>query len=257
MKRLFISLALVTAPIIFGNETTLPKDLKIAANEIPGFNTTDGKGLYLDFYRELYAEDNVTVSYRTCPVKRCNELVKNGEADVALELFENELDYLVFPSYPMSVIRLFATFRKDKFTWQGPETMKDKRTSWLRGYDLHKAIIVPMKWQEVDKISQGIDLVLRGRMDFYLDDINLINDYLKEPKIAKDAPLLGHGSATQFFLFPGFTSSPRGKALLEIYNKRLPNYVKSGKLKALYNKYGYADLYAALSREILDRSGGK
>jgi polar amino acid transport system substrate-binding protein len=242
------------APLMAMEGNSQPKELRIAANEIPGFNTADGKGIYLDFYRELYAAEQITVSYRTCPVKRCNELVKIGEADATLELFEHEIDALVFPKYPMSVIRLFATFLKDKFTWNGPAVMKDRKTTWLRGYDLHTAIPVPMKWSEVDTIGQGIGLVLLGRVDFYLDDVNLINDFLKEPKHQKDAPKLAQGSATQFFLFPGFTKSARGEALRDVFNRQLPSYVTSGKLKALYTKYGYLELYNLLSAEITQRS---
>ena len=250
--RLFLmGLLLSHNPIFANNQGSL---LKIASPTWPGSVNKDGTGTYLELFRTIYAPSAINIVHVNVPQLRDNEMVERGLAEVTFDLFEGESPKMSFPFFPMSAIIGTAVFLKERTTWEGEKSVTDKRVAWILGYDLHKIIPFPVKMYEVGDISQGIDMVMAGRQDFYVDEDTAIKDYFAKNKDKDKAERLGTAKLYTSILFPGFSQTEKGKAFKVLYEKRMIELLKAGTLEAIYKKDKPPEIFNELKAELEKRA---
>jgi polar amino acid transport system substrate-binding protein len=121
--------------------------------------------------------------------------------------------------------------------WQGYESLSNKRVGWIRGYyfNLFFDKKVPIQLLEVSNLTQCINLIKSGRLDFCMDGmLNGLHPIAKEMQLNKE-----EFKIETLYLEPSFIrflDIPRSKKIIALYDKRMDTLYKSGELASLYKK---------------------
>lgn len=202
----------------------------------------DGTGLFFEIVRAAYARTDVRMTHVIVPWKRAISMVKHGDADAMLCVWKEHADEygLVVPRYPMFVEHTACVFPAErKGRWRGIESLAHQRIIWLRGYDYHATTHlgeVPMEWSEVDDYDQAWGMLKRDRVDYYIDALIDIDQYVAENHIPLDQYeiriLWGQNA------YVAFTDAPSSPPLMDQFDKWIRAIFDSGELKAIYEKWG-------------------
>lgn len=217
------------------------RTIRIVTPSWEGQTGKDGTGLFFDIVRSVYEPVGIKMRYEFVPWKRAEKMLSSKEADAMLDVHrQNVGDEMLMPKYPMVVDYVVAVFKKGRFGWKGPESLSGKNAIWLRGYDLHKNPNMKGvnfgKREEVDEYRQAWGMLERDRTDVYLEVLVDVQAYISKNKIDmapyQTETLWGEKG------YMAFSKSEKSEKLIRIYDKRIIELFKSGKLKALFEKWG-------------------
>ncbi len=202
-----------------------------------GFTSADGQGLYHDLMRAIYGPGGNTVRHLEVPAKRGLIMVREGTVDIYTCQSE-PMDGLQLAAEPMYEGEFHAFFRKDAFPyWDGVSTMANRRTVWRLGYYSPQDIPVPVQYSETTTGAEALERVVLGGADFYVDDLNLIQESMraiKTPLVQNDFRIESIGFRQYF---PVFSISERGQKLRTIFEQGMRSLAEQGKLAPIYEKW--------------------
>ena len=224
------------------------KTIHIVADEWPGFTQSDGNGFYFELIRKIYQPLGYDIRFKILPFRRAASQINQGSADILLveehvsKLASNELyiaEDLRSPRYPMDNSIVTALFLKQSnISWQQIKDQQRYHLSWIRGYGYGSSLAVNHhKVTLVGNTKQGLQLLVSGRIDCYLDDLTDINTNEIIAQFDKD--LIKYEVVNIRPLYPLFYNSPRGKHLLKLYDQSMEQLIQSGEI---YNIYLAANL---------------
>lgn len=239
MKATILSLLLCILPgTLLAQEI---KTLKIATESWAGYTEKDGSGVFFDITNAIFSPHGFEISIEFVPYKRALRLLEEHRADAMYGTYsekEENKAYIITPNYPIDTETTVAMFkRNEQVKWDGPRSLLRYKSGWVRGYDYHEAIAVQPGFTEVTDTAQGLSMLQSGRFDIYLNPrIELLSSLQSEPKLDQSdyqiETILING------LYMAFAKSERSRQLTAIYDQEFPNLLKSGKLKAIFSKYG-------------------
>ncbi|MDP3429606.1 MAG: transporter substrate-binding domain-containing protein, partial [Desulfomicrobium sp.] len=202
-----------------------------------GFTSADGQGLYHDLMRAIYEPGGKTVRHLEVPAKRGLIMVREGAADI-YTCRPQAVAGLQLAAEPMYEGEYHAIFRKSAFSdWDGTNSMANKRVVWRLGYYAARDFSVPIQSSETHSGVEALERVVRGGADFYVDDLHLINESIRSSKTPLDENEFRIESVGFRQYFPAFTDSPRGRELLETFERGMRNLSAQGKLAQIYAKW--------------------
>jgi polar amino acid transport system substrate-binding protein len=200
----------------------------------------DGTGLYFDILRSVYGPVGVTLKYQIVPWRRAVEMVKQHQADALLGGYYIPPDKGedLFPTYPIGGEILAALSKRGAVShWEGYESIAGKVVVWIRGYNYHRYFNAEVDGREIDQEAQGWKLVESGRADFYVENINFLNRYLRNTGVDK-AKFDIHVLSSQP-LYARFGNTRKSEKLIKIYDARMPALIASGAIEKLFEKWGH------------------
>jgi polar amino acid transport system substrate-binding protein len=131
--------------------------------------------------------------------------------------------------------------------FKGEADLKDKKVAWIVDYGYDKYLGVPVKLTEVSDRESGIKMLQSGRIDYYIETKSTIEPALKDLGISdKDFSL---NTIKWIRLYVCFAKNTKGTKLQSIWDKRVPELLKTGELKKLFTKWGFEESYAKLANE--------
>lgn len=237
LKRIIILILLASIC-----QYTLAKVDKIvvASEEWEGATNKDGTGLYWDIIKEVFQSEGVEVVFQIYPYERAVHMVETGEADAWCGSYADEEEFAIYPKYHFDYDLVTALFlKKYEADWKGEESLKGKNVGWIRGYDYDQYLKVEMKSRELSNRSSALKLIAKERMDYFLDAQVEIESALAKNLI--DKSLITTKELLKLKLFLAFIKSPKGKELIKIWDRKIEEMIKSGRLKKIYAKHDYAD----------------
>ncbi|MDA3962046.1 MAG: transporter substrate-binding domain-containing protein [Planctomycetota bacterium] len=231
--RLLLASALICA---LGAES---KVLKVVSESWEGATNEDGTGVYFDVVRAVFESEGYTVEFKTMPYARAVSEVEAGKAHLWLGSYEDEVEGINFPKQEMDIDSVVAVHAKDKAFSGAADLAKASgvKVAWVRDYGLDGYIDVEMDFKEVNGHDQGLKMVAAGRIDYFLDAEVEAEPLIEELKLG-DKVAMTH--LIDLKLLPGFVKGPEGAALVEIWDRRMPQLHAEGVLKPIYDKYDYA-----------------
>lgn len=207
-----------------------------------GYTDKDGSGIFTKVLERIFKSQGIKLSRQTYPIKRAIHLTRSGTLDLAGGIPKDirKSNQHIQAKYPIVVTRISAFYHKDTLSvWDGVNSIKGKKI--VSTHIVGKMInLDPTEYFEVATRKQTINLVLRKRFDFYIDDEKLlfstINDYKKsfQPDDYKIDTVLSKG----WYLIS--TNNDRGRKIISIFNKGMETLQKSGELDKLYNNAGFS-----------------
>ena len=214
-------------------EQTLPAEIHVASEVWENHSNADGTGLAWDLLRAVFEPAGVKLVGSSEPYTRSVGLAQRGKVDAALGMYRDEVGDLDFPRWPYAADRVVALglTRLPKPTLQ---TLANYRLIWVRGYAFQDQLHSVGRYQEVQR-REGIPAMLReGRADFYIDDDAEVDFLLASLERPTDLQV------TELQLLPlylAFARTERGRALKQLYEQRMDVLVRSGSLRAIFNRW--------------------
>lgn len=202
-----------------------------------GFTSPDGRGLYHDLMRAVFALRGDTVRHLEAPAKRGLVLLREGQADVYTCRTEAG-DGLELGGLPMYEGEFHALFLRRTFPdWRGPASMANRRLVWRLGYYLPDDFPVPVRYDETTTGIEALKRVVRGSADFYIDDFNLIAETVNEYPGGLEAQEYRIESVGFRPYYPVFAASRRGRELRQAFEDGMRTLAEQGRLRPIYERW--------------------
>lgn len=203
------------------------------------FTNTDGTGLYHEILREVFGLYNIPVRHEYAKSNRSEELVRLGLADMMTCDDMADLP-LTLSRYPLYTNDFYVFFNKKRIgKWKGARSLWGKEVLSQPGYYSGKNFPVPVKIKEIMTGVQGVSMILMNRSDFYVEDLILMNQSLKENTLSYDKEDFAIEKVGQRAYFPMFNTTERGRRVMKMYDDGMYRLHKEGKLLPIYEKWGY------------------
>ncbi len=200
----------------------------------------DGSGLYWDIFRLVYEPVGIKVQIDTMPYMRTVKFIQAQRADALVGSYLGEIGGVLYPEYHFDVDRVVAVFLKDKqVDWQGQQTLENTIVGWVRGYDYDEYLKPVVQKFEVNSRKSGLGMLLRDRLDFFLDAEIEIEYVLEQKGLQDQAVAFQIERALDLRLYLAFANNDRGRRLMKIYDERMKTLVATGALEQLFEASGY------------------
>ncbi|MUM78696.1 transporter substrate-binding domain-containing protein [Pseudodesulfovibrio sp. F-1] len=203
------------------------------------FTNPDGTGLYHEILEAVFALHNISVRHEYATSDRAEELVRLGQADMML-CADKASPPLVMARMPMYQNAFHVFFSRERIgLWQGAESLRNKLIISQPGYYSQTNFPVPVRLKFVTSGTQALGMVLLGRADFYVDDMILMQESVRENTIPFNAQDFDIRQAGVRSYHPLFSTSERGLALMELYDEGIRTLHSRGILRSIYEKWGH------------------
>jgi len=222
--------------------SVIPEEIRVVSEELPGLTNNDGTGLYCDILREIYEPLGIDVGIKIVPLKRAQFMIENNDADVMLGHSHWEGENIISPQWHYSSQIISAIFKKERTFWIGQQSLVGKRVGWIRGADYDKYLTLPISGEEKNDHLSPLFMLEADRLDFFLEDrVQLMNTFQHENDQLTDKGFESSNyqveKLLELKLYPGFSDTPIGHKLSMIFDDQIPQLLKSGKLRDLYERW--------------------
>lgn len=213
--------------------TSVPREIVLVSEEWENYTQANGTGLGWDVLRHVFEPRGVTVRASTVPYLRAVGLVSRGDADAWVGAYLDEAPDTLYPKWPYDVDEVYALGLADTL----PPTLASLgyfRVAWMRGYQFERYLPHITEFNEVRRRDSILSMLELRRADLYIDAKTEIDNLLRR------TPRPDHFRATFLTTLPlylSFTNSARGRALRALYDQRMEELVRSGELKAIFERW--------------------
>ena len=228
MKLSAILLILVTTCLPLQAKTTVNWGTDVWA----GFTETNGDGFYHQLMSEVFNNNDYQIKIEYLSWKRSLKYLQQGTIDTTGSMPLNAQFY--FSDAPILTETIYAiVYKNDE---QQCCHSADMIGAYRHGYEqevFYQAIPSEVNGVGVDSADQGIELLLEGKVDFYVD----IGSILKNSLQSEDRQALALKAIGQYELHWAFSHTPEGHALKTHFDNRIRELKRSGWLQKLYQQY--------------------
>lgn len=211
----------------------LPAQVHVASEEWSDYTNADGSGLAWDILRKVFEPAGVKVQIRTTLYMRSVGLVQRGEADAWVGSYHDEVANTLYPRWHYDTDHIYALGLADK---PAPvlSTLGHYRLAWVRGYGYERYLPGIHQFNEVQRRTGILPMLLHDRADYYIDAQTEILGVLKQ---AEQPARFKLTHIAELPLFVGFADNPNGRALLALFDQRMDELVPSGELRPVFERW--------------------
>lgn len=215
-------------------ETQLPSDIQIASEVWEDHTNADGTGMGWDILREVFEPAGVTLRILSVPYTRSVGLTQRGSVDAWVGSYREEVDEGVhYPRWHYDVEQIGALGLQGR---PAPtlEGLGELRLIWLRGYEYQRYLPNVQHYREVRRHSGILGMLDLGHADFYIDARVEIEALLADVAQRDRYQLT---DLTKLPLYLGFADNPKGRALADLFDRRMTQLVEAGTLKPIFARW--------------------
>ena len=223
--------------------------IHVYCDDWAGFCQGDGQGVYLDIVRAIYEPEGYTIESHIVPYKRALAVVAQKGGDMAMGVYQGEVQGVLQPDYPASADDVTVLMLKKWLPlWAGETSLQDQDVLWLRGWALNNYIPVSMRWHEIDNQDMAMQLLMKERYRYYLTAGVL------DPKGSVPSDM------ARIFLrwvptYPIFADTEQGLRLRQLWDPGMRQLLGSGTLTKIYRNNQLYDYYRDFIKEQASRVG--
>jgi polar amino acid transport system substrate-binding protein len=251
MKKTIL-LAVCACVIGFAGISQAGEQVTIAADSWPPFSDEPGAkpGSMVEIAKAVFEDAGYTVTYSLLPWKRVLADVAKGTLDGAVGAAAE--DGLAVPSEPVVMCSSdFFVLKKSAWRYTGVASLDTVAIAFCEGYTygepLDSYIAKHAGTSKVQAAGGDAPLVtnirklMAGRVDTVLETPEVFWDTVAQMGLAK-TDFVHAGIAiglTPYYV--GFTPNERGKKLAAVYDAKMAELRKSGRLAKILERYGMTD----------------
>ncbi|HCY87680.1 MAG TPA: hypothetical protein DHV36_21275 [Desulfobacteraceae bacterium] len=243
-KQLIFGILLAAALLLFppGGRAAGLSSVTTASPSWNTFTNENGTGLYHEIMNAVYSPLDIRVTHKYTNAKRGLYMVRQKLADIyTCKVMLDDYPDLILGKYPMYEGKFYALFKKDAVkNWQGKSSMTGHRVVWRRGYYKASELNIDIVVLETNSGASALGQVVLDRATFYIDDLTLIRESIAKGRHEMDPDNFRIEPLGRRSYRPVFKRSERGKRLMEIYNRGIETLHRSGKLRAIFDKWGHS-----------------
>ena len=234
----WIFLILLQAPLCVGEPITQVISTSPSWNT---FTNEDGTGLYHEILGAIFNPLGIKVTHEYTNASRGLYMVQKGLAD--FYTCRNEIkDFpgLVLARHQMYEGKFFAMFPKVRVKdWQGVSSLANRKVVWRQGYYRESEFEVKLIVFEADSGVSALNQVILDRVDFYIDDLNLIRESISQNRLPFDMNDYRIEPVGKRTYHPVFNISVRGKAVMDLYDRGIDRLHRSGELRKIFKTWNH------------------
>lgn len=232
-RFIFIAILSILCIFSFGQKIT---SVNIVTEEWENCSNADFSGLYFDVIRAVFEPEKISLSIKIEPYARTIDDVTAKKADMMIGAYKGELTSVIYPKWHLSSDDVTACLVKGSIkSWNGEKSLEGKRVAWMREYDYDKYIPVKMNLTVVDKRENAFNLLLKNRIDVFIDNRYDIGATIEEMGLGSeqfDVRLVKYLN-----LYVCFADTEKGKALAAIWDANMEKLVKANKIKPIFEEW--------------------
>ncbi len=219
------------------------KLISVAAPVWEGYTHENGEGLYWEIVKEIYEPIGIKVKINTIPWNRALKIVEKYHVISAVAgKIKKENDKFIYADYPLDVSYLYIfSVKGTNKKFAGLEDFQDKTVSWQKDYDLIPKEARFFKLKTFRELRPGLDNLLKNKVEYLvceLEDLKSVLSYFD--KTLNDLHYVQYPVGEESFL--AFSENNINKELIKIYNERMIELTHSGRISAIYKKWGIKDI---------------
>jgi len=232
---------LTQASGIDGNIRQITKETaKFSSDLWPGFTDTNGKGLYWDIIRKVYKDNNIAVTFETTNYIRSVALVKKNIFHAYIGAYLNEVDFAIYPKYPIDVDYISACTAVNNKEKISIDNIAKSTVGWIKGYSIEKIFNRQLNFQEIINRKTGFTLVANARINYYIDAHSDIKHYFERNPIL--ASKLKCETIHHENIYLAFNTTPYAIQLKDLWDATIPKLIQSGFMEKIYRQHGIKPL---------------
>jgi polar amino acid transport system substrate-binding protein len=210
-----------------------PDDIVLVSEQWIAYTEANGTGLGWDLMREVFEPAGIKVALRTEPYTRAVGLVQRGEADAWVGAYQDEVEGTLYPKWHYDTDEIYALGLASR---PAPtlKTLGNYRLAWVRGYEYQHYLPNVLHFNEVARRDHILSMLDHARADLYIDarpEVDFILGQTKEPQRFRMTYL------TAIPLFLSFADNARGHFLRDLFDQRMAQLVRSGKLRPIFARW--------------------
>lgn len=237
----------VLAAAVVRAEALAPQQIRLASEVWEDYTHADGSGLAWDILRQVFEPEGVELVIQSVPYTRSIGLVQRGEVDAWVGSYRNEVDQGVFyPRWHYDVDLIAALGRAERPV-PTLDSLGGFRLVWMRGYEYQRYLPNLRHYQEIQRRSGILAMLDYGHADFFIDASLEVEEVLRG---ATDPTAYRITELTRLPVYLGFADNPRGRALAELYDRRMALLVERGSLRPLFARWRQPYPFDCGAREV-------
>jgi polar amino acid transport system substrate-binding protein len=214
-------------------ETALPRQIHLASEEWLDYTNADGTGLAWDVLRKVFEPAGVEVLVHSEPYTRAVGLVQRTEADAWVGSYHDETPHTVYPRWNYDTDHIYALGLASK-PRPTLEALGHYRLTWLRGYEYQRYLPHIKQFNEVQRRTSVLSMLGHDRADYYIDALTEVSTVLQK---ARDPAQYRLTHIAELPLYLGFADTPKGRALLALFDQRMDTLVPAGELREVFERW--------------------
>lgn len=242
LVAVLLSALLLAAPLVHARhagypEWQKPKRCVFAMPYVGRAVLPDETGTVTEVLKEVFDRQDVDFEHRNLPYQRALAELERGVAHCTL-VIKGHHDMEVLGGATIDIYDLAVAYRvKDGF--KGVEAMEGKPVACLFGFDLKVLLPVKILVRTGFDLTSILHLLDRGHVDYVLDEASSIREAFLEAKLPTNE--FGVHMLRTLEVHPAFASTDQGRAFRDIYDERMREMAKSGRLREILGDNGLGD----------------
>ena len=233
VRRWLLMLLCAVVPVLQANEAPVPNNVKLASEAWDNYTNADGSGLAWDLLREVFGPAGVTLQTRTEPYTRAIGLAQRGEVDGWVGSYRDEVLGIVYPQNRYDSDHIYAL---GLASTPAPtlDTLANYRLAWVRGYKFEAYLPNVTRFNQIERREGILPMLEHARADFYIDSLTeakYVMNQARDPSRFKLSPVI------ELPLYVGFADNERGRALANLFDRRMETLIKNGQLKPIFERW--------------------
>ncbi len=213
-----------------------------------GYTHKDGTGAYWEVIKTVFEPVGIQVKTHVMPWKRAKLTVAAKKADVLIGdyyLEANREAGFLYPRWHISVedpvIALFQKRTGIRWEKKGIASLSRRPVGWIKGYEFKQILFSDMQVNayEVNSTIIGLRMLKADRIHALLDYESEIHHAAKKIKLDLSRRYLMKVAKPGSRLFAAFSNTSRSEKLIRIFDARMTVLAETGKVEAIYEKWGH------------------
>lgn len=211
-------------------------NIRLMTKSWPGYTNEDGTGGYFELVQLVLKPKSGELQLEFSNFNRALGLVEKQQADLVLAVTKEDGHKLLLSAEPIDFDTIMAVYAP-RLQLRPPLTIKqlsELRLAWDLAYNYGAALGLSVPGYEVHSVQQGLEMVIKGRIDVYLAEQSDLKES-GQPLLQKHQ--LVQQEILQVPVYVGFSRSVRGAMLKKRWDKGMAALQHSGALQQLYQRY--------------------
>ena len=202
--------------------------IKVGADTWMNVTEKDGSGIYFNILKEIYGDENIELKIDS--YHRSLKSFDDQKVDILVGIFREDVKQAILPKWYIDTDDpILVFYRSENKDIANFNNLANLTNSWIRGFHFERFIAETLQPYIVNSAKEGFTLLANKRIDTFIDYLN-------------NVPLPFASKFQHFELLPSrhlyvaFQKNKHGQKLASIYDKKMSELRKSGKLKTLYGQ---------------------
>jgi len=198
-----------------------------------GFTELDQSGAYFDLVRLIYQPHQPQLKISFTNFNRALTLVRQHKADMTLAVSAHDSEQLLLSEWPIDEDQIVAIYHPQQHQISSAADLASLRLAWNLAYDFGAILGLKTQGYEVPSVAQGIELVLKQRIDVYLAELSQYDYYRQQhPGLPLTSQLIASDP-----IFAAFATTDKGLQLKCLWDQRFKTLAANGELQQLYQRH--------------------